>query len=102
MSQRDERDGQNAGGGQGGQDAGGGRAGRDAQASEAVTTIAAGRFLRLARRGTWEFVERLGASGAVCIIAVTDERKLVLIEQPRPAMNGPVIELPAGLVGDGE
>ncbi len=69
---------------------------------EPVTTIAAGRFLRLVRRGTWEYAERLGTSGAVCIIAVTDERKLVLIEQPRPAMNGPVIELPAGLVGDGE
>ena len=74
----------------------------DAQAREGVTSIAEGKYLRLARRGTWEFVERLGASGAVCIIAVTDERKLVLIEQPRPAMNGPVIELPAGLVGDGE
>ena len=66
------------------------------------TTIASGRFIRLMRRGTWEFVERLGTSGAVCIIAVTDDRKLLLIEQPRPAMNGLVIELPAGLVGDGE
>ncbi len=69
---------------------------------QGVTTIASGRFLKLVRRGTWEFVERMGTSGAVCIIAVTEDRKLVLIEQPRPAMNGPVIELPAGLVGDGE
>ena len=77
---------------------------RDAQNAGAVepTTIAAGKYLRLVRRGTWEFVERVGTSGAVCIIAVTDDRKLVLIEQPRPAMNGHVIELPAGLVGDGE
>jgi ADP-ribose pyrophosphatase len=67
-----------------------------------VTTIAAGKYLRLVRRGTWEYAERLGASGAVCIIAVTDDHKLVLIEQQRPAMGGPVIELPAGLVGDGE
>ena len=71
-------------------------------AAEPVTTIASGRFLRLVRRGTWEYAERLGTSGAVCIIAVTDDGKLVLIEQPRPAMNGRVIELPAGLVGDGE
>ena len=40
--------------------------------------------------------------GFSVIIAVTDDRKLVLIEQERPAMGGPVIELPAGLVGDGE
>lgn len=71
-------------------------------AAEAVTPIAAGRYLRLVKRGTWEYAERLGATGAVCIVAVTDDRKLVLIEQPRPAMNGLVIELPAGLVGDGE
>lgn len=76
------------------QDAGG--------AAEAVTPIASGRYLRLVRRGTWEYAERLGASGAVCIIAVTDDRKLVLIEQRRPAMDCLVIELPAGLVGDGE
>ncbi len=74
---------------------------KDHDAAEA-TTIAAGKYLRLVRRGTWEYAERLGTTGAVCIIAVTDDRKLVLIEQPRPAMGGPVIELPAGLVGDGE
>ena len=67
-----------------------------------ATTIGAGKYLRLVRRGTWEYAERVGSSGAVCIIAVTDDRKLVLIEQVRPAMGGPVIELPAGLVGDGE
>ena len=74
---------------------------QDAAAGE-ETTIGAGKYLRLVRRGTWEYAERVGASGAVCIIAVTDDRKLVLIEQVRPAMGGPVIELPAGLVGDGE
>ncbi len=75
---------------------------QDAAGAGEETTIGAGKYLRLVRRGTWEYAERVGASGAVCIIAVTDDRKLVLIEQPRPAMNGPVIELPAGLVGDGE
>ena len=68
--------------------------------SDEGTTIAAGKYLRLVRRGTWEYAERLGASGAVCIIAVTDDRKLVLIEQERPAMGGPVIELPADDPGD--
>lgn len=66
------------------------------------TIIASGRFIRLMRRGTWEYAERLNTTGAVCIIAVTDDRKLLLIEQPRPALGIPVIELPAGLVGDGE
>lgn len=66
------------------------------------TTIASGRFIRLMRRGTWEYAERVGTTGAVIIIAVTDDRKLLLIEQPRPALAGLVIELPAGLVGDGE
>ncbi|MFI4923712.1 MAG: alanine dehydrogenase, partial [Vicinamibacteria bacterium] len=31
------------------------------------TTIGAGKYLRLVRRGTWEYAERVGASGAVCI-----------------------------------
>lgn len=75
---------------------------QDAAGAGEETTIGAGKYLRLVRRGTWEYAERVGASGAVCIIAVTDDRKLVLIEQMRPAMGCPVIELPAGLVGDGE
>ena len=65
------------------------------------TTIASGRFIRLMRRGTWEYAERLGTTGAVIIIAVTDDRKLLLIEQPRPALGCPVIELPAGLAEQG-
>lgn len=57
-------------------------------------------YLRLCREGTWEFVERINARGAVVIVAVTADDELILVEQPRPALNGPVIELPAGLVGD--
>lgn len=67
-----------------------------------ATTLAHGRFLKLVRQGTWEYVERVNARGAAVIVAVTDDGKLVLIEQPRPALGGPVIELPAGLVGDEE
>lgn len=65
-----------------------------------IETIGAGRFLRLVRRGQWEFVERVNASGATAIVAVTEDGKLVLIEQPRPALGGVAVELPAGLVGD--
>jgi ADP-ribose pyrophosphatase len=67
-----------------------------------ATTLAQGRFLKLVRRGTWEYAERVNARGAAAIVALTDDGKLVLIEQPRPALGKPVIELPAGLVGDEE
>jgi ADP-ribose pyrophosphatase len=60
-----------------------------------------GRFLRLRREGDWEYVERTNAAKAVVLVAVTDDRKLVVVEQFRPPVNARVIELPAGLVGDG-
>jgi ADP-ribose pyrophosphatase len=59
-----------------------------------------GRFLRLVDVDTWEFVERSNCDGAVVILAVTDERKVVLIEQFRPPVGKNIIEFPAGLVGD--
>lgn len=67
---------------------------------EQETLLGEGRFLRLVRRGKWELTQRVGARGAAAIIALTDDRRLVLISQPRPALGGAVIELPAGLVGD--
>jgi ADP-ribose pyrophosphatase len=59
-----------------------------------------GRFLRLVREGRWEFAERTNARGAVAIVAVTKDRRLVLTEQYRPAVGANVIDLPAGLSGD--
>lgn len=59
-----------------------------------------GRFLQMARRGRWEFVQRVGSSGVVGIIAVTSDRRLILVEQDRLPVGGHVIELPAGLSGD--
>ncbi len=50
----------------------------------------------------WEYVERANMTGIVGIIAVTDDKKLVLVEQFRPAVNAKTIELPAGLSGDGK
>jgi len=52
------------------------------------------------RRGSWEYAERRGVTGIVGIVAVTDEGKLLLVEQFRLPVNTRVIELPAGLVGD--
>jgi ADP-ribose pyrophosphatase len=60
-----------------------------------------GRFLRLMKRGRWEYVERLKATGVVVILAITGAGSLVLTEQYRIPVNQRVIELPAGLAGDG-
>ncbi len=59
-----------------------------------------GKFLRLVKAGRWEYVERTNARAVVGIVAVTDDGHLILTEQFRPPVGQPVIELPAGLVGD--
>ncbi len=68
--------------------------------SGADVCLAAGHYLRLMRRGRWEFADRQRAVGAVVIVAITADHKLVLVEQLRPPLNAATIELPAGLVGD--
>src|SRR5436305_7986631 len=62
--------------------------------------IAEGKHIRLVARGKWEFAERKKVSGIVGIVAVTDDRKLILVEQFRAPVNARVIEIPAGLAGD--
>lgn len=62
--------------------------------------MAEGKYLRLMRRGRWEYAERTGDGRAVAIVAVTDDGRMVLVEQFRPAIGRRAIELPAGLVGD--
>lgn len=66
-----------------------------------ATVLGAGRFLRLVRVDGWEFVERVRATGVVAIVAVTTAGELILTEQFRRSQNGRVIDLPAGLAGDG-
>ena len=65
-----------------------------------VEVLRDGKHIQLVRRGSWEFTRRKNVSGIVGIIAVTDDRKLVLVEQHRPPVGARVIELPAGLAGD--
>lgn len=72
-------------------------------ASAAATSrelLGEGKFLRLVRDGKWEIAERTNAQGVVAIIAVTDDERLVLTEQFRPAVGRHVIDLAAGLSGD--
>ena len=60
-----------------------------------------GRFLEFHETELgWEYVIRSNIKGTVGILAITDDRKVVLTEQYRPPVNAPVIELPAGLAGD--
>jgi len=59
-----------------------------------------GRFLSLKETHGWEYVERRGRAGGVLIVAVTDEGRLLLVEEERPPIRGRVFSLPAGLVGD--
>jgi len=60
----------------------------------------AGRFLELVSDQGWEYVRRRNASAVVGIIATTPAGELLLVEQHRIPVGAPVIELPAGLVGD--
>jgi len=63
-------------------------------------TLYGGKWLRLMRRGRWEYAERTNPGGGVMIIAVTPEDCLLFVEQYRPALQSMTIEMPAGLVGD--
>lgn len=64
------------------------------------TVFASGRHLRLVCEDGWEFAERVGVSGVVAIVAVTEDGRLILTEQFRTPIGRRVIDLPAGLVGD--
>ena len=58
-----------------------------------------GRFVRLVKRGKWEFASRARNISAVVILA-EHESKVILIDQPRVPLGARCVELPAGLVGD--
>ena len=59
-----------------------------------------GRYLKLIQWGRWEYIERSNCTGIVIILAVTDDQKVILIEQYRIPVAKNVIEFPAGLVND--
>ena len=65
-----------------------------------TTTLCNGNWLRLRKRGRWEFAERTNPGGGVMIMAVTAEDRVLFVEQFRPALDCRTIEMPAGLVGD--
>jgi len=59
-----------------------------------------GRWLRLLKRGRWEYAERTNPGGAVIIIALTDANCILFVEQWREPIQARTIEMPAGLIGD--
>ena len=65
-------------------------------------TLYAGKFLALVKEGHWEYADRTNATGAAIIVAVTDEQKLLLVEQYRIPVHVRTIELPAGIIYSNE
>lgn len=68
--------------------------------SQNRTTLWSGKFLTMRSVDGWEYVERSNASAVVAVLAVTRDRRIVLVEQYRPPLGTSTIEIPAGLVGD--
>lgn len=64
------------------------------------TRLYTGKFLALIQEGHWEYVDRLNATGAVLLVAVSEAQKVLLVEQYRIPIHARTIELPAGLIGD--
>jgi len=58
-----------------------------------------GKFVRLLKRGRWEYASRSRDINAVVILAEY-EGKVILVDQPRVGPDCRCVELPAGLVGD--
>lgn len=64
-----------------------------------------GRFIEVCtvpwrENGQWEYVRRRGEMEAAVILALTDKREIVLVEQYRAPLDRRCLELPAGLIGD--
>lgn len=59
-----------------------------------------GRFIAAVREGPWEYVRRTRGISAAVILAETDAREILLVEQNRIPIGRRCLELPAGLIGD--
>jgi ADP-ribose pyrophosphatase len=65
-----------------------------------METVFEGKHLLVLERDGWEFAERKKGKSAVVILAVTDDDRIIFVEQFRRPVNARVIDFPAGLVGD--
>jgi ADP-ribose pyrophosphatase len=60
-----------------------------------------GKFVTAKTKGKWEYVSRSRGIRAAVILAVDEQDHVLLVEQFRVPLGKPCIELPAGLIGDG-
>ncbi len=58
-----------------------------------------GKYIRVTKQGTWEYVSRTRNVTAAVILAV-HQGEVILVEQYRVPLGARCLELPAGLVGD--
>jgi ADP-ribose pyrophosphatase len=68
--------------------------------SPTPVSLGRGKFLELVISGSWEYVRRVRGKTPVGLIALTDDRRILLISQYRIPVGKSCIEIPAGLVGD--
>ena len=61
------------------------------------TTLFEGKYKRFVSKDGWEYIERVNCCGIVSIMPVTDDGKIVFVEQLRVPIGKRVIEFPAGL-----
>ncbi len=61
-----------------------------------------GDYVVAKRRGRWEYVGRSRNIRAAVIVAVDTEERVLLVEQYRVPLGRNCLELPAGLIGDGD
>jgi ADP-ribose pyrophosphatase len=60
-----------------------------------------GKYIKVVKEGTWEYVSRTRGVTAAVILAMDGEH-VILVEQYRVPLGAMSLELPAGLVGDEE
>jgi len=65
-----------------------------------MKTIFEGKKVLVIEHDGWEFVERKKGKSAVAILAVTEDDRIIFVEQFRRPVNARGIDFPAGLVGD--
>ena len=69
---------------------------------EPVHTKFQGRYIHLVERESWEYVTRSPSNRVVCVLTITTDDEIVFVQQYRVPVASDVIELPAGIVGDGD
>lgn len=70
--------------------------------TEAEQIVWQGRFVTAKVRGKWEYVSRSRGIRAAVIVAIDEHDHVILVEQFRVPLGKVCIELPAGLIGDGD